>query len=282
LTDLLYTFNTASNTLQFAIRDSTEVSTTEVKCSILFQIAALLLLNEPNANFTKCCRSRLSRNQHISQVQILHAIDHKLSSLTIQQQSEIVARPPHPVLDVRPSSAAVAMEKWEAEEGDARYFQSVQSEHSTISRYRQSQARVKRTIRGERLVMKYFLGTIRAESHTVLQTSEETDGTAPCCEENQHEHATSYTIYPAAWLIRLGFHYGLRLGFLSSSIQGLKNTMKTFYPVPDDALIFEFSQEGNLPAVRSLLSRGHASVRDTDSEGRTPLHVSHLEEIKAV
>jgi len=237
--------------------------------------------NELNANLTKCCRSRLSRSRHISQEQILHAINHKLSSLSIHQHSEKVARPPHPVLDVRPTCAAVTIEEWDAIEGGAGHFQSVQSEYSTTSRYPQSQERVKRTIREERLVMEYFLGTIRAESSTMLQTSRETDGPTPCCEENQYEHTTSYTIYPATWLIRLGFHCGLRLGFLSSSTQGWKNTMKTFCPVPDDALIFEFSKEGNLPAVRSLLSGGHASVGDTDSRGCTPLHVSRLREIEA-
>jgi len=237
--------------------------------------------NELNANLTKCCRSRLSRNRHISQEQILHAINHKLSSLSIHQHSEKVARPPHLVLDVYPTCAAVTIEEWDAIEGGAGHFQSVQSEYSITGRYRQTQAKVKRTMREEKSVTKYFLGTIRADSNTVLQISRETDGLTSCCEESQYEHATSYTIYPATWLIRLGFHCGLRLGFLSSSTQGWKNTMKTFCPVPDDALIFEFSKEGNLPAVRSLLSGGHASVGDTDSQGFTPLHVSRSREIKA-
>ena len=60
------------------------------------------------------------------------------------------------------------------------------------------------------------------------------------------------------------------------SIQGLKNTLKTFRPVPDDALIFEFCRQGNASAVMSLLSGGHASIRDTDSHGFTPLHVSGI------
>jgi len=204
-----------------------------------------------------------------------------VSSLSIQQHSEIVARPPRPVLDVHPTFAAVTIEEWDAIEGGAGHLQSFQTEYSITGRHRQTQARVKRTMREEKFVMKHFLGTIRAESNTVLQISRETDDLTSCCEENQYEHATSYTIYPATWLIRLGFHCGLRLGFLSSSTQGWKNTMKTFCPVPDDALIFEFSKDGNLPAVRSLLSGGHASVRDTDSQGCTPLHVSRSREIKA-
>ncbi|KAI4100258.1 MAG: hypothetical protein LQ339_005565, partial [Xanthoria mediterranea] len=39
-----------------------------------------------------------------------------------------------------------------------------------------------------------------------------------------------------------------------------------------DALIFKFCKDGNLPAVRTLLLEGQASVRDTDSQGCTPLH----------
>lgn len=239
------------------------------------------LSNELNANLTKYCRSRLSRNRDISHEQILHAINHQLSRLNIQQQSAMVARSPHPVLDGRPTCAAVTIEEWDAVEGGVGQLRSAHNEVSITDRYRQPPARIKRTIRKERLLMNYFLGTIRAESNSVLQTTRETDSPTPCHEENQYEHATSYTIYPATWLIRLGFHCGLRLGFLSSSTQGWKNTLKTFCPVPDDALIFEFSKEGNLPAVRSLMSRGHASVRDTDSQGYTPLHVSHSREIKA-
>ena len=52
--------------------------------------------------------------------------------------------------------------------------------------------------------------------------------------------------------------------------------METSYPVPDDALIFEFCREGNLAGVKTLLSKGQASVRDVDSLGRTALFVSPL------
>ena len=130
--------------------------------------------------------------------------------------------------------------------------------------------------------MEYFMGTIRAESKTQLQTLKETNDLTPYYEQDQYEHETSYTIYPATWLIRIGIHHGLRLKFLSSSTQGWKTSLKAFCPVPDNALIFEFCKEGNVSAVRGLLSGGHASVRDTDSQGYTPLHVSLLGEIKPV
>ena len=52
--------------------------------------------------------------------------------------------------------------------------------------------------------------------------------------------------------------------------------LDTFRPVPDDAPIFKFCTEGLLSAVRRLLIEGQASVRDTDSRGRTALHVSRV------
>ena len=136
------------------------------------------------------------------------------------------------------------------------------------------QATLKRTLGGTRSVIETFVGTIRATSTTTLQTSRRTGDPTPYHQQDQYEHKASFTIYPAPWMIRLGIQYCLHLGFLSSSTRGWKNTLKTFCPVPDDALIFEFCRQGNVPAVRSLLSRGHASVRDTDSLGHTPLHVS--------
>ena len=99
--------------------------------------------------------------------------------------------------------------------------------------------------------------------------------------QDKYEHETSYTVSPATWLISLGVHHGLHLRCFLSSTQGWKNTMKTICPVPDGALIFDFCKAGNVPAVRRLLSGGLASVRDTDSGGYTPLHVSTSGEILA-
>jgi hypothetical protein len=50
---------------------------------------------------------------------------------------------------------------------------------------------------------------------------------------------------------------------------------KTQLP-PDAALIFDFCQSGNIDGVRTLFSKGLASVRDVNSEGATPLHVSRV------
>lgn len=144
------------------------------------------------------------------------------------------------------------------------------------------QVTVKRTLGETTSVIEAFLGTIRATSTTILQPSREIGDLTPDREQDQCEYRTSYTISPAPWLIRLGIHYGLHLGFLSSSTHGWKNTLQTFCPVPDNALIFDFCRQGNVPAVRSLLSGGHASVRDTNSQGYTPLHVSLMIETDPV
>jgi hypothetical protein len=45
-------------------------------------------------------------------------------------------------------------------------------------------------------------------------------------------------------------------------------------PVSDDSLIFESCKLGNIDGVRLLLDKGEASTWDTNSQGRTPLHVS--------
>ena len=135
----------------------------------------------------------------------------------------------------------------------------------------QKEEMVTRTLAVTKSVLEGFLGTIRARSTTTLQCSKQTADIT--LEQDHLEYETSYIISPASWLVRLGFQYGLHLSLLSST-WGWKNTLKPFCLVPDDALIFEFCKQGNIPAVRSLLSRGHASVKDTDSKGYTPLHVS--------
>jgi len=140
---------------------------------------------------------------------------------------------------------------------------------------------LKRTLRMERSVMECLLFTVRTESSIKIQTSRETDGLEQHGVQDKYEHETSYTVSPATWLISLGVHHGLHLRCFLSSTQGWKNTLKTICPVPDDALIFDFCKAGNVPAVRRLLSGGLASVRDTDSGGYTPLHVSILGEILA-
>ena len=141
----------------------------------------------------------------------------------------------------------------------------------------QKQAMITRTLGVTESVLEGFLGTIRAKCTTTLQCSNQTADITPYLEQDHLEYTTSYSISPASWLVRLGFQYGFHLSFLSST-RGWKNTLKPFCLVPDDALIFIFCNQGNIPAVTSLLSRGHASVKDTNSWGFTPLHVSLIRE----
>ena len=93
------------------------------------------------------------------------------------------------------------------------------------------------------------------------------------CNHTQYEEESTLSIRPANWLKWLGVTCGLRLSLASLSNRGWRYTLETFRPVPDDSLIFEFCQLGNLHGVTTLLSRGLASVKDTDSKGHTALHV---------
>lgn len=194
-----------------------------------------------------------------------------MSSLSVQQNVEIAGKVP-----------SILSDHLHAEEHDvtdvcARNVYLTQSDYSIPDEpwsVLRRQVIVKRTREETTSVTNAFLGTIRARSTTIIQPSRQIGDLIPDHEQDQYEYKTSYTISPAQWLIRLGVRYGLHLGFLSSSTCGWKNTLQTFCPVPDDALIFDFCKQGNVAAVRSLLSGGHASVRDTDSGGYTPLHVS--------
>ena len=213
----------------------------------------------------------MSRNRQKSLEWSLANITHKISGLSVQQHSEIAERVPSKASDALP-----------AEDRDASGFSTknaylVQSQNLNSCgswTVPQKATMIKRTLRENKSVIESFLGTIWTTSITNVRTSREIGDLAPYREQDQYEHKTSYSICPAPWLIRLGVHYGIHLGFLSSPTQGWKNSLKTFCPVPDDALIFEFCRQGNVPGVRSLLSGGHASIRDTNSQGYTPLHVS--------
>ena len=230
-----------------------------------------------DANLTKSITSRLSRNRHTLLERSLATITHGVSSLTVQHRSEIAGSDLRIASDVYPNYVPFRGEERDTTDFCAEDLYLVQSDHSNSSRswsVSQEQKRVKRTLRESGSVIEAFLGTIRAKSTTYLQTSRQTGDLVPHHEQDQYESKTSYIIHPASWLINLGINYGLHLGFLSSSAQGWKSTLKTFCPVPDDALIFVFCRQGNVPAVRDLLSGGYASIRDTDSWGYTPLHVS--------
>jgi len=93
-------------------------------------------------------------------------------------------------------------------------------------------------------------------------------------EEDEQQARESYiTIRPALWLARFGLKYGIQVA-ISQSLGNWKHALNTFRPVPDDSLIFDFCKLGNIDGVRLLLDKGDASTWDTNSQGRTPLHVS--------
>ena len=91
--------------------------------------------------------------------------------------------------------------------------------------------------------------------------------------QDQYEYESSSGYGQLDLESKAGLSYDIHVSLASSSIRGWKYKLKTFRLVPDDAAIFELCRQGNLPAIRSLLSQGHAAVRDTDSQGHAPLHV---------
>ena len=119
----------------------------------------------------------------------------------------------------------------------------------------------------------YFCGSVHVSSTSKLlspvgselQEREDTAGY-----ETQH----AISIRSAMWLQRLGFTCGLHLHLCETSIHGWKYSLSSFCPVPESAPIFELCWDGNLSAIRELLTNGKASVKDTDRQGITPLHVS--------
>ena len=214
------------------------------------------------------CYSRLSRNRHIALEQNLAAIIYSVSSSSMQQHSLLTGRGPDKATN---SLSVEGMGATDFGTGSVPLVQNHHSDSSESWSELRKPALTKFTLRESNTVTETLFGTVRATSNTTSQMSRKTGDLIP---HGEKKHKTSITIYPAQWLIRLGVQCGFHLDIFSSSTQGWQNSLNTFCPVPDDALIFEFCQQGNVPAVRSLLSGGHASVRDTNSRGYTPLHVS--------
>ena len=132
----------------------------------------------------------------------------------------------------------------------------------------------KRLVHDQVTLLRNFFGTVYMHSKgDLLESSYPNEDSI--CSEDHHEYTTSLSLFPSQWLVKFGLHYGLRLGFSKSSIDGWKFTPSVFYPVADDALIFEFCEQGNISGVKTLFSRGQASVWDTNSLGKTALHVSY-------
>lgn len=123
------------------------------------------------------------------------------------------------------------------------------------------------------MIKQSIFGNISVRSTQQLLQFADTENVPDWIEEDQFESQTSIIIRPAPWLMMLGIKYGFHWDFQKCAIQGWKHTLRSFYPVCHDAPIFRFCSEGNLSAVRQLLSNGEASARDTDPRGCTPLHV---------
>ena len=200
-----------------------------------------------------------------------------VSGLSIRQQHSFTARGlSSSFSDVDPNCIPFRVEESALTKPIANNSRLIESDCSDLDGPRRKHTWFKRTVQAASSVMECSLGTIRTESNTQLRISAEMDNLMFDNEQDQGEHETSYIVYPAGWLVRLGIRYGFRFKFGSSATQICQTTLKSFCPVPDDALIFEFCKQGNTSAVRELLSGGYASVRDTDSRGHTPLHVSLL------
>lgn len=131
-----------------------------------------------------------------------------------------------------------------------------------------------RTLWKESYVADYVLASLRVDSTSKMNIISEIRDFDEQHHQDQREDETSYTVTPANWLLRLGFRRGLRLNLVSSSTRGWTATLEPVRSVPDDALIFDLCEDGDMIGVKRLLSKGHASVRDTDSRGYMPLHVS--------
>ena len=127
-----------------------------------------------------------------------------------------------------------------------------------------------------RTVTKYFSCAVnfRGDVFTNTKTTSLASTDPEYLGQDQYEYESSFRIRPARYWIKVGLSYDIHVSLANSSIRGWKYMLVTFRLVPDDAAIFELCRQGNLPAVRSLLSQGHAAVRDTDSRGYTPLHAS--------
>ena len=120
----------------------------------------------------------------------------------------------------------------------------------------------------------YVFGSLEIKSWLHFLQSDSTGRPPSDYFKARCEYQTSITFRPAEWLVKLGAKYGFHACIVKDFTHGWQHKLETFCPVPDDSPIFHLCSTGNLAPVRDLLSTGRASVRDTDSLGRTPLHVS--------
>ncbi|KAF8846789.1 hypothetical protein BDZ45DRAFT_699723 [Acephala macrosclerotiorum] len=86
---------------------------------------------------------------------------------------------------------------------------------------------------------------------------------------------SSVTFFPSWWLTKVGIRHGIEANALSTRT-GWQFNFNPIRAVPDDSTIFNACHRGEIQTVRALLSKGAASVRDTNSKGWTPLHFAVL------
>ncbi|KAL8859743.1 MAG: hypothetical protein Q9178_003858 [Gyalolechia marmorata] len=263
-------------------REGPEVSVIQTQLSLFWVILDVMLV----ANLETNPLSRLSQDQQIFMKQSLVTLTQHLSILSIQENQQGNSSLQTTVSEIHSGHTTSRGKDWNTTELAVAKSTPSQSDllfdqsdfpDSSSGTWRRN-LRSKRILTEEESTTHFMFGTVRIQSKTKLQISSDEDDLTRCGGPDQCERESTYTIYPSAWLVWLGIRCGLRLGFQSSPIQGWKNTLNTFRPVPDDALIFKFCKDGNLPAVRTLLLGGQASARDTDSWGFTPLHVSAFHE----
>ena len=128
-------------------------------------------------------------------------------------------------------------------------------------------------IRQDDKVVETLFGTFRLRSRTLLVSNQ---SKGPTCseEEDRFENENIFGFIPPSWLVRFGFTYGLSCRISQSPLSGANVVLDVVRSVPDDAVIFDLCREGRVGCVQSLLTRGEASAKDVDSQGRTPLYVS--------
>jgi hypothetical protein len=83
---------------------------------------------------------------------------------------------------------------------------------------------------------------------------------------------TSFIIYPASWLKRLGVDRGLETS-VANGPDGWQFQFNPIRAVSESSLIFELARSGELRSVELLITKGLASVLDTSPKGWTALHV---------
>ena len=152
--------------------------------------------------------------------------------------------------------------------------QSVHSHRNEISRRARQQTLTKSTWTIRESFSRTFLGSIVTTTKTRSLKSGFVRDDVLDDEDCQYEQKSSFRILPAQWLLKLGFNYAYNIFTHDSSTQGWERCIKSINLVPYNAPVLEFCKQGNLEKVRGLFSRNLASVRDVDSDGYTPLHVS--------